>query len=247
MLQTTLQFLGSGDIFGSGGRFQTCFYVQSLTAKFLIDCGASTMVAMRCYQVKPNDVDFILLTHLHGDHFGGLPFFILDAQLNSRRQKPLLIAGPSGVESRVRQAMEIFFPGSSTMPLRFLLEFIEWQAHTMMRVGSVEIRPYPVIHPSGATSFALKVRCGDKNIGYSGDTQWTDALIEVAQNTDLFICEAYFFDKRVKYHLGYRTLLAHRTELGCKRLVMTHMHEDLLSRLAEVEIEWAEDGKVIPL
>ena len=41
MSEVTIQFLGCGDTFGSGGRFQTCFYVRSDEARFLIDCGAS--------------------------------------------------------------------------------------------------------------------------------------------------------------------------------------------------------------
>jgi ribonuclease BN (tRNA processing enzyme) len=59
-------------------------------------------------------LDIILLSHLHGDHFGGLPFLILDAQF-SRRTRPLVIAGPPGVEARVRDAMEVLFPGSSAV------------------------------------------------------------------------------------------------------------------------------------
>src|SRR5437762_2999841 len=108
--QVAVRFLGCGDTFGSGGRFQTCFYVQSEEARFLIDCGASSLIAMRRFGVDPLAVETILITHLHGDHFGGLPFFLLDAQLVSRRTEPLVIAGPPGLEARTRAAMEALFP-----------------------------------------------------------------------------------------------------------------------------------------
>ncbi|BBK35454.1 hypothetical protein STAQ_05320 [Allostella sp. ATCC 35155] len=88
------RFLGSGDAFGSGGRFQTCFHLAGPSGAVLIDCGASSMIAIRRFGVDPNAVDAVLITHLHGDHFAGLPFFLLDAQLTSRRTRPLAIAGP---------------------------------------------------------------------------------------------------------------------------------------------------------
>ena len=76
-----LQFLGSGDAFGSGGRFNTCFHLERANrGNVLIDCGASSMVAIRKWGVDPNAISTVLVTHLHGDHFGGLPFFLLDAQ-----------------------------------------------------------------------------------------------------------------------------------------------------------------------
>ena len=76
-----LQFLGSGDAFGSGGRFNTCFHLERANrGNVLIDCGASSMVAIRKWGVDPNAISTVLVTHLHGDHFGGLPFFLLDGQ-----------------------------------------------------------------------------------------------------------------------------------------------------------------------
>jgi ribonuclease BN (tRNA processing enzyme) len=92
-----LRVLGCGDAFGSGGRFNTCFHVETSATRFLIDCGASALIAMRRFGVEPNGVETVFLTHLHGDHFGGLPFLILDAQLVSRRTAPLTIAGPPGL------------------------------------------------------------------------------------------------------------------------------------------------------
>src|SRR5512139_1087949 len=125
MAEVAVQFLGSGDAFGSGGRDQTCIYVDSPDFRFLIDCGASGLISMKRWGVSPSAVDAILLTHLHGDHFGGIPFFILDAQLISRRTKALVIAGPPGLEHRIHAAMDIFFPGSSKIQQKFALQFIE--------------------------------------------------------------------------------------------------------------------------
>jgi len=239
----TVQFLGSGDAFGSGGRLQTCIYVETPTARFLFDCGASSLVAMRRYGVDPAQIDIILLTHLHGDHFGGLPFFILDAQLISRRTKPLVIAGPPGSQARILDAMEVLFPGSAQVQPKFALEFIELPERKARAVGSLQVTAYPVVHASGATPYALRVECAGKTLAYSGDTEWTDALLAAAERADLFICEAYFFEKKVKYHLDYQTLMENRALLDCRRLVVTHMNADLLARLSEVEVEYAEDGK----
>ena len=130
MADVQVRFVGSGDAFGSGGRFNTCIMISAPEAKFLVDCGASSLVALRQLGVAPETLDMILITHLHGDHFGGLPFMVLDAQLISRRERPLLIAGPPGVEERVVQAMEVLFPGSSKVERNFELRFQELQPGT---------------------------------------------------------------------------------------------------------------------
>jgi len=242
----TVQFLGSGDAFGSGGRFQTCICVSFEGRRFLIDCGASALISMKRFGVSPALIDAILVTHLHGDHFGGLPFFILDAQFLSKRTRPLAVAGPLGLDLRLRQAMEVLFPGSSATEQRFTIELMELKERqpTGVAAGPV-VTAYRVSHESGAPSYALRVECGDKVIAYSGDTEWDDTLIEVASDADLFICEAYFFDKRVRHHLDYRSLRARVHDLRCRSLILTHMNEDLLNRLPDVDVECAEDGKSI--
>ncbi len=246
MAGVTVQFLGSGDAFGSGGRFQTCLLVRHPDGAFLLDCGPSSLIAMKRSGIEPNDIDAIVISHLHGDHFGGIPFFVLDAQF-SRRTRPLVIAGPPGVEARVRSAMEVLFPGSGQTQQRFALRFVELTEEEPTTIDTVTVTPFAVSHASGAPVYALRVQVGGKVIAYSGDTEWTDALLSVADDADLFICEAYFFDKQVRYHLDYATLMAHREQLSCKRLVVTHMNADMLGRIGELDVEFAEDGRLIEL
>jgi ribonuclease BN (tRNA processing enzyme) len=238
----SLRFLGCGDAFGSGGRLQTCMLVDAPALRFLIDCGASSMIALRRWQVDPNSIELILLTHLHGDHFGGLPFLLLDAQLISKRTQPLTIAGPPGTEQRVREAQEVLFPGSSHSRRVFPVRYVEWSDGQAMAFDRLVVTPFEVVHASGAPPYALRIECQDKVIAYSGDSEWTDALIRVARGADLFVCEAYYFEKRVRYHLDYQTLMEQRAALGCKRLVLTHLQADLLDRAGPLAAECAADG-----
>jgi ribonuclease BN (tRNA processing enzyme) len=236
-----LQFLGSGDAVGSGGRFQTCLHLHGVgDGGVLIDVGASSLVAMKRAGVDPSSMGWVFLTHLHGDHFAGLPFLILDGQF-SRRTRPITIAGPPGVEARVKAAMEILFRGLSATTQRFPVEFVELLDRQAAIIGPATVTPFGVVHASGAPSYALRVEYGGKVITYSGDTEWTDALVEASAGVDLFVCEAYFYDKKVRYHLDWATLAAHRTRLSCRRLVLTHMSQDMLDHRAAVDAEIADD------
>ena len=247
MGEVNVRFLGSGDAFGSGGRFQTCIYVRCEATHLLIDCGTSSLVAMKRFGVDPSLVDAILLSHLHGDHFGGLPFFIMDAQFVSRRRKPLVVVGPPGLEARIFEAMEVLFPGSSQTQREFLIKFVELSEETAITVAPLVVTPYSVVHPSGAPAYALRVVCEGKIIAYSGDTEWTDALIRVAHGADLFVCECFSPEKVGAHHIDYQTLMNHRPELECRRLILTHMNDEMLRQLGSLDVEGAEDGKIVVL
>jgi ribonuclease BN (tRNA processing enzyme) len=212
----------------------------------LLDIGASSMTALRQANMDPSSVDAIVVSHLHGDHYGGLPFFILDAQFR-RGTRPLLLAGPPGLAERLRQAMEIAFPGSSTTQRKFETTYVEVPPEIPTPVGLAMVTGYDVPHRSGAPAYALRIDIGGKVIAYSGDGEWSEALPRVAQGADLFICEAYYFDKIIKNHLSYATLREHRALLDCRRLVLTHMSDDVLERLDQVEEETAHDGLVLTL
>lgn len=246
---TTLevQFVGSGDAFGSGGRLQTCIHVRDDHFGFLLDCGTSSLIGMRRLRVDPNAIGAILLTHLHGDHFGGIPFFLLDAQLISRRERPLLIAGPRGLEQRIRDAQEVLFPGSSQVELPFDVRFIELREGEPTAVGPVQVAAFPVVHFSGGPSLAVRTTYGGKTIAYSGDTEWTATLVDAAKGADLFICESYFYEKKIRFHLDYATLRARVSDLGCERIMLAHMSGDMLVHADDVELEAACDGMTLEL
>ncbi len=240
-------FLGSGDAFGSGGRFQTCISVKTPADRFLMDCGTSSLIPVKRAKIDPGEVSKILVTHLHGDHFGGIPFFILDAQLVTKRTTPLHIIGPPGITERVMTAMEVLFPGSAAAHRKFALRFIELEPRAKTTIDGVVLAGIPVVNASGSTPFALRVETAGRVIAYSGDTEWTSALVEAAHGADLFICEAYLFDRKVKGHLDYSTYLSRRGELSCKRIVLTHMGEEMLARLHDVEDIPAADGLRVSL
>jgi ribonuclease BN (tRNA processing enzyme) len=245
-MTVSLRFLGSGDAFGSGGRFQTCLHLSGGDGAVLIDCGASALIAMKRDGVDPGDVAAVLLSHLHGDHFGGVPFLILDGQF-SRRTRPLVVAGPPGVRERVETAMETFFPGSATVQRKFEVDFIELADRQAVHAGPAQVTGFPVVHASGAPPFALRVEYGGRTVAYSGDTEWTESLIEAARGADLFVCEAYTIDRPVKFHLDYRTVEAQAERLGARRIILTHMGSDMLARQGEARFERAHDGLVVSL
>ncbi len=104
-----LTVIGSGDAFGSGGRLQTCYHVSAADKEFLIDCGATTLIGFNRLSLDPNRVGTIFISHLHGDHFSGLVWWLLHAQHVSRRTVPLDIVGPAGIEKRYLAAAEALF------------------------------------------------------------------------------------------------------------------------------------------
>jgi ribonuclease BN (tRNA processing enzyme) len=240
----SVQFVGSGDAFGSGGRLQACISLRSATAHVLLDCGATSLVGLKGLGLDPSSVDAVVVSHLHGDHFGGLPFLVLDQQF-ARRERELVVAGPPGLGARLVEAQEVLFPGSSSVSRRFQLRVLELpeRAPTVL-VPGVDVTGLPVCHPSGAPAYGLRLTCEGRTIGYSGDTEWTDTLLEVADQTDLFICEAYTVDRPVKYHLSLAALQAHWDRLASRRVVLTHLGPRMLEH---PRAESARDGLIVRL
>jgi ribonuclease BN (tRNA processing enzyme) len=242
-----VRFVGSGDAFGSGGRAQTCIRLAAHGQVLLVDCGATSLAALKAQRLDPGEVAAVVVSHLHGDHFGGLPFLILDGQF-TRRTAPLLVAGPPGIAARLAAAMEVLFPGSSQVQRRFPVEITELATDgTPARLGEATVRGWPVEHACGAPPLALQVQLGGASFGYSGDTQWTPALAEAARGADLFAVESYTFDRPVRYHLDYQTLHDHLGELRADRIVLTHMSGAMLARLADAALPAAYDGMTVHL
>jgi ribonuclease BN (tRNA processing enzyme) len=245
----TVTFAGSGDAFGSGGRFQACIHLSAdANTGVLLDCGATSLVALAQQGIDPNTITTVFVSHMHVDHFGGIPQLILDGQFR-RRIEPLTVAGPHGLATRLTDAMEVMFPGSSAVQRRFGVHVIELDpADPPTLIGSVKVQAWPVDHGMQvAPCLALRVGIGGRTIAYTGDTAWTDTLIDVADGTDLLIAEAYFWDKPVPFHLRHADLVEHHAQIASARTILTHMSTDMLAHAAAAEFELAHDGLTINL
>lgn len=241
-----IQFLGCGDAFGSGGRFNTCFYIKGETSTFLIDFGASSLIALKRFNIDPSTIGYIFLSHLHGDHFGGIPFLERETQIEGQRKNALVIVGPKQSKKRINDALEVFFPGSTLMSAKTQLIIKEYESKIETIFESIKLTAFPMIHTKGTNPHALRIEFENKIIVYSGDTEWNEDLIQAVDGADLFICEAYKIDPK-RNHMDYKTLMENRELLRCKRMILTHMSEEVLEQSESLFFECASDGLEIDI
>jgi ribonuclease BN (tRNA processing enzyme) len=237
--------VGSGDAFGSGGRLQSCYHVATGENEFLIDCGATALIGMQRLGLDPDRVSTIFISHLHGDHFAGLVWFLLHAHYVTERTAPLTIVGPAGIAQRFATAAEALFPKSTEIKLRFEMTFLQHAERIPRDIGGVRVTPFEVCHPSGAPPYALRFEAGGKVLAFSGDTKWVDSLLAAADGADLFIIECFRYNDRVGHHMTWRDIEANIDRMGARRVLLTHMSDDMLSNRRHVHdgrVLLAEDG-----
>jgi ribonuclease BN (tRNA processing enzyme) len=237
-----LHILGCGDAFGNGGRNQSGYLFEAGDRLFLLDCGPTTLLALKKAGIDPRRLDVVFLSHLHGDHFGGLPFLFISYLYENPRDKPLHIAGPPGSEERIDQLFQLMY-GGDFPPTHFHI----LQPGTADLIAGIQVFPFRVPHQVQAISLGLKINYAGKQILFSGDSAWTDLFLSHARGVDLFLCECSFYEQDSSNHLNYKTLKENLARLECKKLVLTHLGEKMLQRRDELEASCAEDGMVIEL
>lgn len=242
-----LTVLGSGDAFGSGGRFHSAYLVEAAGATFLLDCGPSILQALKRAAVAPERLDAVLLTHFHGDHFAGVPFLFMDYRYESRRTRPFTVYGPAQVERRVRTLFSALYEKTAAEPSPFPIVYRELTAGSAIDLGGVRVTPLPVRHVCELVSFAYRIEADGRTLVYSGDTAWTDDLVAYTRDADLFVCECSTFETQLDIHISYPEVVAKAPKLGCKRLLLTHLGSEPLARLDEITLEVARDGMTIEL
>jgi ribonuclease BN (tRNA processing enzyme) len=240
-------FVGSGDAFGSGGRFQTCIMVDSPGFRFVIDFGASSLIALNKLGIYHNTIDAIVFTHILGVHCGGIPFLLMDAMLAAKRARPLIIAGPRDTKARIAGVCEALLPGMRVMKPKFLLEYVEMEVMKSHQIGPLLVTPYPALHTEETNPTSLRIEVAGKVVSYSGDSAWNENIPKVSRGADLFVCECYFHEKPVRHHMNYPDIKEHWPEFGAKRMVLTHLSREMVKHQASIPEECAYDGMEINL
>jgi ribonuclease BN (tRNA processing enzyme) len=233
-------FLGTGNAFASGGRNAMAILLHGRTLGVLLDCGPTTLTALKKAALAPSDVDVVLLSHHHGDHFGGVPLLLCHERYEDPREKPLRIFGPPGTSEVIARTTELFFPGIT--PLPFPLEVTDLAPDEEHRSSGLELRTFEVDHYSNGIAFGYRVRMDERTVVFSGDTGWTEALVRESDGADLFICECSSFDEKIERHLSHRELALHESRIRARRTVLVHPGEDVIARANELRFPLATDG-----
>jgi ribonuclease BN (tRNA processing enzyme) len=239
--------LGSGDAFGSGGRLHSGYLVESAAATFLVDCGPSVLQGLRRCGVDPARIDFVCVSHLHGDHFGGLPFLFMDAMYVTQRTRLLPIYGPPDTERRVRALFRALYEQQADAPPPFPISYTELEPAPRTLVTGIDLEAFVVPHVRELVCYGFRFDIDGRAIVYSGDTGWTDDFVARTHDVDVFICECSSFETEIPIHVAYPQIAARAAALGCRRLVLSHLGQEVLDRRDEVSLELAEDGMVIRL
>ncbi len=246
-MSVKITFAGTGDAFGSGGRFNTCFIVDAPDIRFAVDFGASSLIALNALGIAHNTIDLVLLSHLHGDHCAGIPSMLMEAMLGAKRTTPLVVAGPKDTPQRMKSVTEALFPGSGRMVPKFDLTMLELETLRTHDVCGLKVTTYPAIHTRETHPTSLRIEVAGKVIAYTGDSAWTDHIPALAENADVLISECYFYEKPVPFHMNYPDLVEHRADIKAKRLVLTHMGAEMLAHIDDVPEECAYDGYEITI
>jgi ribonuclease BN (tRNA processing enzyme) len=242
-----LTVLGSGDAFGSGGRLHSAYLVEADGLAVLIDCGPTILQSLKRLGRDARTIDHVLISHLHGDHFGGVPFLFMEYRYEQPRTRPLRIYGPSGVGRRVEGLFGALYEQTAREPQPHPVEYVELSAGRATDVGGASVVPVSVPHVPELMCFAYRIEIAGRSILYSGDTGWHEELARQAHGVDLFLCECSTYDTRLDIHVSYPEVAARAADLGCRRLVLTHLGREPLERLDEITIETARDGMTIEL
>jgi ribonuclease BN (tRNA processing enzyme) len=230
-----LKIIGCGDAFGSGGRFHSCYLLDTSQGRLMLDCGANSPLALKRAGIAISSVDAIVISHCHGDHYGGLPFLFIDRMFVERGPKPLEIIGPPGIARRTAELSEALYPSLLSGPKEFEIRYRELEPGQANLWRGVSIAAYAVDHFSGSPSLALAISDGGKRFSFSGDSGWCGEVIEAGRGADLYLIECTTYSTITGMHLDYRTLSANFDRIGAKRYLLTHMSPEMLDAAKNID------------
>ena len=214
-----LTVVGSSPAWPNPGSAPSGYLVEG-PGRLLLDCGPGVLGRLREREGWPG-VDAIAITHFHLDHFGDLVPWGLGSRYGPGIEMPApeLFLPPGGIELLGQVAEQYGTPDifAKTFALH---EYVEGAS---FRAAGFDVTPTRVPHYT-IEAYGFRVTDGAAVLAYSGDSGPSDALIEIAQDADLFLCDGTLDggEAEPRGHLSVAEAAAAFDLSGARRLLLTH-------------------------
>jgi ribonuclease BN (tRNA processing enzyme) len=219
--------LGSGASVPRTDRGSPGYAVQAGGRLIMLDLGPGSLRQLAAAGHAHDRVDAVFFSHFHPDHCADLVHFLFAAKYGPgyARARPVRMVGPIGLKNLHQALVQAF--GHWMEPEPGTVEWIEISPgkSQSIEVMDVKLRAGPVDHIPGA--LAWRVEAGDKSLVYSGDTDWSPDLIDLARGADLLLIEAACPEgKKVEGHLMPSEAARLAAGAGVGRLILTHFYPE---------------------
>ena len=248
-METTLTFLGTADAFNAGGRGNSCYLIEDSLGCYSVDFGPTALLKCQILGVNLNDLDGVFITHLHGDHIGGIAMLLVHLEFVLERTRPLVIAGPPGVEERLSLLNQSAYPSVMQRGLSYAVNFVQWEVPGTIEVLGRTVSAIRAKHDKLAVATSLRVERGGQTICFSGDTGWQPELAALTQGANIFVCECSMHHPDYWGHLSVDELVSVRDQLHVDNLYLSHLSDAsraaATAQLAALRAHIADDGLVV--
>ncbi|HVT41863.1 MAG TPA: MBL fold metallo-hydrolase, partial [Acidimicrobiales bacterium] len=183
---TQLTFLGTGNFLAPPGRSWNSFVLDT---SVLVEPSPTALPHLRRAGFAVDAIEVIVVSHFHADHCFGWPFLLEEAAERGHGQT-VYVVGPPGIEAHLANLNEAGAVGSVTVAAHAALDirYVEVDA-VWQQAGPLHFRAVEVVHVPYLRCFGYLFDCGDRIIGYSGDTTPCDGLHELAREADVLVLE----------------------------------------------------------
>lgn len=226
-MSITVTVLGSADAGAAGGNFYSCYFIKTEKHGILIDAGPTVMPALIKHGFSSDDVDLLLITHFHGDHIGGIPLLLLEAAIKYQRKNKLVIYCPVGGKNIIRKLCDLMYAGSD-LTEKVPLEFHEFEGEQKLKTAFGRLLTFKAVHSKRANPHSLRLEIGEKILAFTGDTGWNENIPLLCENSDVFFCECSSLSKKIKTHLNLHQITDRLTQLKSKKIILTHLGDEML-------------------